>query len=159
MSTQADYSSEEWQEIINAPVLAGMLVITADPAIFGSIKESAAIATTINEFGQTSETELIREIGRSMSGENKPEKPELPTKEGPEAVLNALVKKCHGAALIVQDKSPEEAEAFNQFLMDVAKRTAESSKEGGFLGIGATRVSDKEESAIRLLADALGVEL
>jgi hypothetical protein len=157
MSTQADYSSEEWLEVVMAPVLAGMLVITSDPAVFGSVKESAAIAATINEYGQTSETELIREIGRAMSAKDKPKMPELPTKEGSDAVMNDLVKKCHTAAQIVESKSPEEAEAFNAYLIDIATKTADASKEGGFLGIGATRVSDQEKAALRQLADALGV--
>jgi len=157
MSTQADYSSEEWLEVVMAPVLAGMLVITSDPAVFGSVKESATIAATINKYGQTSETELIREIGRAMSSKDKPKMPELPTKEGPDAVMKDLVKKCHTAAQIVESKSPDEAEAFSAYLIDIAKKTADASKEGGFLGIGATRVSDQEKAALRQLADALGV--
>ena len=159
MSAQLDYSPEEWQEIVNAPVLAGMLVITSDPAIFGSIKESATIAATISEYGQSSETELIREIGQAMSGKEKPKMPELPTKEGPAEVMSVLVKKCHSAARIVESKSPEEAEAFSLYLIDIAKKTAQSSREGGFLGIGSTRVSDQEKAAVKQLADALGIPL
>ena len=159
MSTQADYDAEQWGQIVSAPLLAGMLIITSDPAIFGSIKESATIAATINAFGQTSETELIREIGRTMSGKDKPELPELPAKEGPEAVTRELVKRCHTAARIVASKSPEESEAFCHYLLAIAKKTAESSKEGGFLGIGATRVSEQEKAAVKQLADALGVTI
>jgi hypothetical protein len=158
MSTPATYSPEEWQEIVNAPVLAGMLVIASDPAIFGSIKESAAIARTINEYGKTSDVELIREVGQAMSGENKPHMPDLPSKEGPEAVIKMLVEKCQAAAKIVQEKSPAEADAYSRYLIDVAKKTAESSKEGGFLGIGATRVSEQEKDAVKQLADALEIE-
>ena len=157
MSTQKDYSAEEWQAVVIAPVLAGMLVITSDPAVFGSVKESAVIAAAINEYGQTSDTELIREIGRAMSGKDKPDMPELPTKEGPNAVMKELAKKCHGAARIVESKSPEELEAFNAYLIDIATKTAEASKEGGFLGIGATRVSEQEKAAISQLTEALGV--
>ena len=159
MSKQADYSVEECQEIVNATILAGMLVINSDPAIFGSIKESATIATTINEYGQSSETELMRDIGRAMSGKEKPKLPDLPTKEGPAEVMKVLVKKCHGAARIVESKSAEEAEAFNLYLIDIAKKTAQSSREGGFLSIGSTRVSDQEKTAVKQLADALGVTL
>ena len=159
MSTQEDYSREEWLEVITAPLMAGMLVITSDPALFGSIKESAAIAKTINEYGQTSKTELIREIGQAMSGKDKPEMPKLSTSQGSDAVMKDLVKKCHSAARIVESRSPEEAEAFNAYLINIAKKTAEASKEGGFLGIGATRVSDQEKAALRLLSDALGVTL
>lgn len=157
MSTQRDYSAEEWLEVVSAPMLAGLLVITSDPAIFGSMKESATIAATINEYGQSSETELIREIGRAMSGKDKPQMPDLPTKEGPAAVMKRLVEKCHSAASIVEGKSPNEAEAFKLYLIDIAKRTAQSSREGGFLGIGSTRVSDQEKAAVAQLAEALGV--
>ena len=145
--------------VVTAPLLAGMLVITSDPAVFGSIKESAAIATTINAYGQTSETELIRDIGRAISGKDKAQMPELPTKEGPGAVMKDILKHCHSAARIVESKSPEEAEAFKAYLIDIATKTAEASREGGFLGIGATRVSDQERAAMSQLADTLGVTL
>jgi hypothetical protein len=39
----------------------------------------------------------------------------------------------------------------------LAQATAEGSKEGGVLEIGAVRVSDKEHQALDELADALGV--
>jgi hypothetical protein len=39
----------------------------------------------------------------------------------------------------------------------IAQRTAEAAKEGGFLGIGGTRVSENETVAIRDVARALGV--
>ena len=42
-------------------------------------------------------------------------------------------------------------------LMYLAQQTAEASKEGGFLGIGAVRVSDKEQAALDELAEVLGV--
>jgi hypothetical protein len=37
--------------------------------------------------------------------------------------------------------------AFKQWLADVAQVVAEADKEGGFLGIGGKRVSDKEQAA------------
>jgi membrane-bound ClpP family serine protease len=159
MSTQADYSGEEWLEVVTAPLLAGMLVITSDPAVFGSAKESAVIAATINEYGQTSDTELIREIGRAMTAKDKPQMPKLPTSGGSDAIMKDLVNRCQSAARIVESKSPSEAEAFKAYLIDIAKKTAEASKEGGFLGIGATRVSDQEKAALSQLAEALGVTI
>jgi hypothetical protein len=41
--------------------------------------------------------------------------------------------------------------------MVLAQKTAEASKEGGFLGIGAVRVSGKEQAALDELAEILGV--
>ena len=69
--------------------------------------------------------------------------------------MKALIGECQQAVGIIQNKSPEEAESYAQFLMDVAKITAEASKEGGFLGIGAVRVSQQEEAALERLSNAL----
>jgi hypothetical protein len=53
--------------------------------------------------------------------------------------------------------SVEEAAGFKKWLMGVGQATAEAGKEGGFLGIGAVRVSDKEEAALDEIAGALGI--
>ena len=42
--------------------------------------------------------------------------------------------------------------------MTIAQRTADAAKEGGFLGVGGTRVSESETGAIREVARALGVD-
>ena len=157
MSTQADYSPEEWEIIVNAPVMAGTLVIISDPAVFGSIKEAAAMVKKINEAATETSTELIRAIGEAIRAGHKFDKSEMPKEDTPQATMNTLVKMCHKAALIVKDKSPDEEEAFNQYLVEIAKTTAASSKEGGFLGIGAVRVSEAERAAVDQLAEALGV--
>ena len=157
MSSQADYSPEEWETIVNAPVMAGTLVIISDPAVFGSIKESAAMVKKINEAATTTSTEIIRAVGEAIRAGHKFDKSQMPKEDSVQATMNILVKKCHQAALIVKEKSPEEEEPFNQYLVEIAKTTAASSKEGGFLGIGAVRVSDAERAAVDQLAEALGV--
>ena len=53
MSKQEDYSTEEWNLIASGPVVAGMTIVVADPAFFGAMKESAAIAKAIIAAGQT----------------------------------------------------------------------------------------------------------
>lgn len=157
MSTQADYSAEEWENIINAPVFAGTLVIISDPAIFGSIKEAASMAKQINSAATDSSTELIQALGAAIQGGHKIDKQAMPKADTVAETMNLLVKMCHHAAMIVQEKSPEEAPAFSQYLVEVAKTTAASSKEGGFLGIGAVRVSDAEKAAVEQLAGALDI--
>jgi hypothetical protein len=56
-------------------------------------------------------------------------------------------------------KSPAEAEEYKRWLVSLARQTAEAAKEGGFLGIGGTRVSEGESTAITELAAALGVNV
>ena len=157
MSTQADYSPEEWEILVNAPVMAGTLVIISAPAVFGSIKESAAMVKKINQVTTSTSNELIKALGEAIRAGHKFDKSQVPKEDSVQATMNTLVKMCHKAALIVKEKSPDEEAAFNQYLVEVAKTTAASSKEGGFLGIGAVRVSEAEKAAVDQLAGALGV--
>jgi hypothetical protein len=158
MTTQSDYTPEEWNQIVGGPMVAGTAIVVADPAFFGAIKESAAIARAIVEFGQNSEVELIQAIGAAVSGGYKVQTPEVPKDQGTQGALKALIAESFQAVKTIQEKSPEEAEAYARYLVDIAQVTADSSKEGGFLGIGATRVSDQEKAALQQLADALEID-
>lgn len=53
--------------------------------------------------------------------------------------------------------SPAEADAYKAMLVGVAQKAAEASKEGGFLGFGGVRVSDKEQAFIAEVKRTLGV--
>jgi hypothetical protein len=59
------------------------------------------------------------------------------------------------ASAAVKAKSPVDAQSFSDALVTVSRKVAEASKEGGFLGIGGTRVSQQEEHAIAEVGAAL----
>jgi hypothetical protein len=67
--------------------------------------------------------------------------------------LIAVLKEAMGA---VTTNSPAEVPGYGKFLVDIATHVAEASKEGGFLGIGGTRVSDAERAAIDQIKSAIG---
>ena len=83
--------------------------------------------------------------------------------EGPreQQLLNfkdAVLQRVKSAADLVASKaSPAEADAYRQLLVSVAQKAAEASKEGGFLGFGGVRVSDKEQAFIAEVRKAAGV--
>ena len=158
MSKQSDYTAEEWNLIVSGPIVAGSVIVVADPAIFGSIKESAAIAKAIAERGRSSEVELIQAIGAAVAGGHKPQTPDVPKDQGTEGAMKALIAECRRAVKVVLEKSPDEAEHYARYLLDIAEVTAEASKEGGFLGFGATRVSEQEKAALQHLAEGLNTE-
>ena len=65
---------------------------------------------------------------------------------------------CRTLATIMDRKaSRDEADGVKRWLVMIAQRVAEAAKEGGFLGVGGTRVSRAEVAAIRDVASALGV--
>jgi hypothetical protein len=54
----------------------------------------------------------------------------------------------------VKTHSPAESKAYNDTLFSVATATANAAKEGGFLGIGGTLVSQDEQQALDTLKAA-----
>jgi hypothetical protein len=58
-------------------------------------------------------------------------------------------------ALLAARATPAEATAFGRWVVDIAQAAADAAKEGGFLGIGATRVSDREQTMLERVRDAV----
>ena len=158
MSTQADYTPEEWQLILNGPFVAGAIVIAADPSIFGSIKEMAAIIKTVTKYAGQSSSGVIQAIAVALQNKQKPDVPQN-KHESKETAVASWYDLCRQAAATVEMKSADEAADYRRLLVTIAQNTAEASKEGGFLGIGAVRVSEDEAAAVQKLADELGVAI
>jgi hypothetical protein len=59
---------------------------------------------------------------------------------------------------IVSQRSPADTQAYRDMVMNVAKRSAEAAKEGGFLGIGGTLVSQEEQRTIDEISAALTLQ-
>ena len=61
MTTKSDFSTEEWQEILEAPPSAGMIVVTAQHG--GTLRETIAMAKAYMEARQQhGKSELLDEI-------------------------------------------------------------------------------------------------
>jgi hypothetical protein len=156
MSKQTDYTPEEWKTISAAPVLAGLLVSVSDMSgPIGVVKEAMAVVKAVTESAASTSNELIKTLATEIKARaGKPDMPELPA--DPEGVRTALIHRCKWAAAVVAQKSASEADEYKRWLVALARKTAEASKEGGFLGIGGTVVSEEESSAVNELASALG---
>jgi len=59
--------------------------------------------------------------------------------------------------IVTEKASPEDAEAFRQYLLDAAQAAANAAKEGGFFGFHAVRVSEGEEKMLASLREALSI--
>ncbi len=161
MADKSTFTAEEWATLLKAPAMAGLVIVAADPSgPFGAIKESFATGKALAEVKmQGGANALIDAIVQDFG---TPEGRELAKPSGmlgsslEEAQANAL-SVCRNAADIVTAKSPDEAEAFKQWLMSISQRVAEASKEGGFLGFGGTLVSEQEQAALHSISGALGL--
>ncbi|HET8784766.1 MAG TPA: hypothetical protein VFM38_03965 [Candidatus Limnocylindrales bacterium] len=160
MTTRADYTDDEWAGLVRAPILAGAYIAVADMSFFGMIGEMQGLVRAMTEQPAPAEAaELIAAVREDLQDkEAAKEKVDLPTTKSSTTEAGQLVHQL-GLDLEVLDKksTPEEARAFKAWLVGIALAVAESSKEGGFLGIGAVRVSDKEQRALATLKQELGI--
>jgi hypothetical protein len=162
MASKASFTPEEWRQLLQSPMLAGMAVTAADPSgLFGLVKEGLAASRALAEAKTAAASnELIRAVVADFE-----------TAEGRDAARDGLKTRFAGAkaadvkpkataalrevSALLDAKAPEDAQAFRSWLEDLARRVAEASKEGGFMGFGGVQVSDAEKATLAEIAAAL----
>jgi hypothetical protein len=165
MTTKQTYNEEDWQKVMGAPVLAGTFLMVSDLGITSLVGETKAMTDAIvSGNAPDGVKDLVGSIAADMmamaKNKEKMEPPAMPeeAKTNPQAAKNAILSQIkEGVDLVAQHGSAEEAADFKHWLVSVATAVAEAGKEGGFLGIGAVRVSDKEKAALEELSAALGL--
>jgi hypothetical protein len=144
MTEKTAFTDEEWQAVLEAPPLAGMLVLTSEHG--GSFRESFALAKSYAEARQQQgQSELLDEIVST--------KPQFERKRygTDEELRDAALQRLRDAAAAFESKAtPEEAEAYRGFVLGLAKRVAEAHHEGG------EPVSPAEQAALDQIAATLG---
>ncbi len=143
MTGKSAFTDEEWQGLLEAPPLAGMLVLTAEHG--GSFRESFALAKAYAEARQQQDqNELLDEI---VSVKPQFERKRYGTDD---ELRDAALQRLRDAAAALESKAtPEDAEAYRGFVVGLGRRVAEAHKEGG------ERVSPAEQSALDEIASTL----
>ena len=158
MSTKADYSKDEWDSLLKAPLMAAMAVVAASPSgPIGAIQEMFAVGKGLIEGTQGTTNALISDVVADVKAGNRPPTPAERPKDLAQAKAQALGA-CREVAALLARKAPGEADGFKRWLLGTAQRAAEAAKEGGFLGIGGVQVSDAEKAALGEVAGALGLK-
>jgi hypothetical protein len=159
MTGKADYADEEWNRLRRAPFVAGMAISLADPG--GPIEMShETIATLKQASTPPSREQLLIEVSQDiMSMVNQKQNPLAGFKPDSSALAGAFVLDELSAVndILRAKTTPEEADAFRRWLLDVAQGAADAAKEGGFMGFGAERVSEGERTMLERLRSTLGV--
>ena len=159
MTTKTAFTEEEWVRVVRAPLVAGMALFLADPG--GPIEATKeSLASLKSATNPPSREQLLAEVAlevQSMAQErHNPLSGFKLTKDSPprEQVLEELAA-VH--RIVAAKATPEELEAFGQWLVAAAQAAADAAKEGGFMGIGAERVSEGEQAMLeRIRATVTG---
>jgi hypothetical protein len=162
MSTKIDYSAEEWKLCLKAPLMAGLAVVAASPSgPLGVLREVFAVGKLVAETRtQVGSNELLRALVSELASPDARGQVDAAELRGlaPEQLKAHALEACRTFSALVDRKATrEEAEGVKRWLVGIAQRTAEAAKEGGFLGLGGTRVSEAETGAIREVSSALGI--
>jgi hypothetical protein len=163
MSTRDDYTGQEWAAVVAGPYLAALYIVVADPN-FGYFQEIAAMTKAMIDSASKTANDLIKAVALDLTssetqGEIRQQFEALKGQEDLAALKETLTDGIVGAADVVATRSTDDGQAYRKWLLYLAEVTAEGSREGGFLGIGAVRVSDREKQGLEELAHALGVSV
>ncbi len=143
MTAKSDFTPDEWHLLVEAPVTAGMFVVTS--ARGGTFRETFALARVYSEVqAQHGESELLGQIlaEKPKFDRHKFASPQELQEKGPQEVADA-------AALVRAKATPDEAAAYQSFVLAVASRVAAAHKEHG------EEVSAPEQAALDELSARL----
>lgn len=164
MAGKADFTSEEWGEILQSIMLAGIAVSAAEPSgLLGILKEGMASArvlveakmdpsadnlvkAAIADFGTSDGLDVARQgVAALVVGST------------PAQISEKATGALHQVSSLLDAKAPADSVAFKTWLRHIAAAVADASKEGGFLGFGGVRVSEAEKASLKNISTALNL--
>jgi hypothetical protein len=146
------FSDEQWRKIRLSPVAVTFYVVSASPSgVSGITKEVIAAGDAMKTLVTDAlPTSLVDVAFGSFEG-----KLELEGGLDESSPRGSMLGVVQAASAAVKAKSPVDHKTFGDTLVALSRKVAEASKEGGFLGIGGTRVSQEEEQAIAEITAAV----
>ena len=141
MATKADFTGAEWQVLQWAVADTMTYLSMADPGFWDTFKEASGAAKYIAEMKTSSECQLVRELADDARTRH-----DKAVSDDPANVAGETVGRIGLAVDILSRKAPEDLDAFKDFIIGVAKATAEAAKGTG----------PSEAAAIAKLEETLG---
>ncbi|HEU5438536.1 MAG TPA: hypothetical protein VFU88_04535 [Ktedonobacterales bacterium] len=167
MTTRADYTSEEWALLVEAPrvVALGMLAVSKSGPM-GKLREVFALRACLRMRAAPDEARshsLIAAILARQPARNRELTEPLSAHGDPLPLLSAIIvarlrmlEHSEKVAALLADKTPySEAYAVKRWLLWIARRIASASGDG-WLGTGQ-KISDVENGMLDRLATSLGM--
>jgi hypothetical protein len=151
MTGKAEFNAEEWQTVVEGPVLAGLRVVAASRG--GTIRESLAVSKVYAAAREKQDdSELLDALVASPPAVDAHEVRE----RGGDIATVSSERLREALRLLGEKATPEEVEEYKAFVVEVARTAAEAHKEGGFIGIGGKPISEEEQAALDEIQTVLG---
>jgi hypothetical protein len=160
MTNKTNFTPDEWKTLLEGVMMSGLAVSAAEPGgLLGALKESYAQSHALVE-ARNGPNELIRSLveefetsaGRTLAREGLKEK-----LAGAKAadLKDKSIGTLKEVAGILETKAPEDAAPVKQWLYHISEKVADADAEGGFLGFGGVKVTEKEKATLSEISGAL----
>ena len=164
MTSDARFTPEEWKDLLGGVFMTGVAVTAAQPSgLFGMLREGLASRRALAEASKGASTnELIKSVAsalRSPTGRKITNEffGTLSKGAAQEDLKMLAIQALNQAAAIVDRRAPDDAQVFKEWLLHIATRVAEASKEGSFFGFGGAVIGDNETATLGEIAATLGL--
>jgi hypothetical protein len=142
MTAKADFTEEEWKQVLEGPTSAGLIVVTAEKG--GSIRETFSMASAYTDVRkEPGQSELLDAIVNT-----KPEVDRERMHSAAELKEHNLQNIRDAVALVKSKASEDELDQYTGFIVALAEKVAERVKG----------VSDSEKMAVEEIAATVGVD-
>ena len=139
MAGKADFTEQEWDQLRKGVTGAGLLVSLSDRSFFDTFKEAGALAKHMAN-GRQSSSPLVKELASEGGGTG------FGLGATPDKVESETLEALRSAQTALQQKAPEDVDAYKQFVLEVAESVGQAAGGG----------DQAEGSAVEKIRSALG---
>ena len=139
MAAKTDFSEQEWDALQKGVTGAGLLVSLADRGFFDTFKEVGAMTKHLAEAQKNSTSPLVKEVAQ-IKGTG------FGLVASPQEIETETIASLTSSMNLLKSKSPEDAQAYRDFVLTVAKSVGEAVRG----------TSGSETDAISKIEGALG---
>ena len=159
------YTNDEWLCLVETPVKVGRAMMAVSPSgAIGMTQEVMALRKSMTEGLQTAKQPVLVAMRQRVQSKDAMEAiwedagHAFSNRWDAANVRQAAITSCQEAIALLKKMSPQDAQAYKDFVYMTALRVAEAAKEGGFMGIGGVAVSAEEKSLLNDISRTLGVQ-
>ncbi|MFB2837950.1 hypothetical protein [Floridanema evergladense] len=157
VNQQVEYTEEELQTLREAVLTSGIAVVMCEFTLISTPIEVATLAKELMKAAKKHpHNQLIQTLFGEAAGKKQSKQTNQEIKVTAENALEIAIAQINQAIAILQQKvTPEEIQAYKEFIYACAERVANAAGEG-LLGTGE-KVSQKEAATLNQLKTALNL--
>lgn len=157
-TTPSPFTDEEWNLVRLAPWTVAIGVAEADPGgLLHHQKELMALVHSVYDVrDHPHESWVVNKVVDDLTATDAESDHLTPVHDaGNGDIHDGVLARCRELREVLDSVVPDQAAAYTAWLMELATGVAEAATEGGFLGFGGVRVSDRERSMLTEIEQAL----